>query len=82
MSIALLGVICLVVSVLGSVLLVGKRAHDEKPVRILFFMVYFWLLLFVQLTVLALVDYFGKKYGVDVIVLSALDFAKMNLPIG
>lgn len=45
-------------------------------------MVYFWLLLFVQLTVLALVDYFGKKYGVDVIVLSALDFAKMNLPIG
>lgn len=67
MNIVLIGGVILLISLFGGWLLAGRKNVDEKQVKILFFMVYFWLLFFVQIAVLALAYYFGKQYGLVVI---------------
>ena len=39
--------------------IMGRNKQVEKPVRVMLFVLYFWLLVFVQLTVLGTLYYFG-----------------------
>lgn len=67
MNIVLIGGVMLLVSLFGGWLLAERKKADEKQVKIIFFMVYFWLLFFVQLAVLAIAHYYGRQYGLEVI---------------
>ncbi|MBU2568975.1 MAG: hypothetical protein KJ725_02870 [Gammaproteobacteria bacterium] len=68
MNIALVGGLILIVSLVGGWLLSVQKKSEEKPIKIMLFMVYFWLLFFVQLAILAIVYYYDKKYGLEWII--------------
>ena len=54
MIFAIVGVIVLVISIVGGLLLVSRKASDEqRQTKILFFAVYFWVLVFAQLVLVA-----------------------------
>ena len=55
MNAAVIGVIIFVISVIGGVLLATHNASDQqRQTKILLFVLYFWLLTFVQLIITAI----------------------------
>jgi hypothetical protein len=55
MSVAITGVIILLVSVIGGLLLARRNATDrQRQTRILLFVLFFWALVFAQLLVVAI----------------------------
>ncbi|MGR9051256.1 MAG: hypothetical protein ACU84J_01270 [Gammaproteobacteria bacterium] len=52
----------LIVAVLGGWLSVRGRKTDEKPIKIVFFVFYFWLLAFAQMAIFALIYYILTRY--------------------
>jgi len=55
MNAAVIGVIIFVISVIGGVLLATHNASDQqRQTKILLFILYFWLLTFVQLIIAAI----------------------------
>ena len=67
MNVVLIGGSILIFSLLGGWWLAGRKLTEEKQLKIIFLMVYFWLLFFVQLAVLAIAYHYGKQYGIEVI---------------
>jgi len=54
MIFAIVGLIILVISILGGMLLVSRNASDQqRQMKILIFAVYFWVLIFAQLIIVA-----------------------------
>lgn len=55
MIVAIFGVTILMISIIGGVLLASRNATDQKrQTKILLFVLFFWLLAFVQLIVVAI----------------------------
>jgi hypothetical protein len=55
MIVVIIGVAILVISVTGGVLLAGRNASEQqRQTRILLFVLYFWLLTFAQLILVAI----------------------------
>ena len=55
MIVVIIGVAILVISVIGGVLLAGRNASEQqRQTRILLFVLYFWLLTFAQLILVAI----------------------------
>jgi hypothetical protein len=55
MIVVIIGVAILVISVIGGVLLAGRNASDQqRQTRILLFVLFFWLLTFAQLILVAI----------------------------
>ena len=54
MIFAIVGLIILVISIVGGLLLVSRNASDQqRQMKILFFALYFWVLIFAQLIIVA-----------------------------
>jgi hypothetical protein len=54
MIFAIVGLIILVTSIAGGLLLVSRNASDQqRQTKILFFALYFWVLIFAQLIIVA-----------------------------
>ena len=64
MGLAIVGSIIVLIAVVGGWLFVRNRKTDEKQIKIVFFVFYFWLLVFVQLILSALVYHFMTASGV------------------
>jgi hypothetical protein len=57
MIVAITGVIILLISIIGAILLAGRHAStQQRQTKILLFLLYFWVLAFVQL-ILAAIGY-------------------------
>ena len=55
MIVAIIGVTILVISVVGGMLLASRNAPDQqRQMKIILFVLYFWVLAFVQLIVVAI----------------------------
>ena len=55
MIIAIIGITILVISIMGGMLLANRNSSDrQRQTKILFFALYFWILTFIQLIVVAL----------------------------
>lgn len=55
MIIAIIGITILVISIMGGMLLANRNSSDrQRQTKILFFALYFWVLTFIQLIVVAL----------------------------
>lgn len=55
MIFAIIGAIILMISIVGGVLLAGRNASDQqRQMKILRFALYFWVLTFVQLIIVAI----------------------------
>jgi hypothetical protein len=55
MSVAITGVIILAISIAGGVLLAGRNARDgQRQMKVLLFILFFWVLVFAQLLVVAI----------------------------
>ena len=55
MIVAIIGVTILAISVIGGMLLASRNASDQqRQTKILLFALYFWLLVFVQLIIVAI----------------------------
>lgn len=63
MNFAVLGIIIFAVSVVGGWFWAGKKAIAEKQLKIIFFVFYFWLFVFVQLGLLGLGYYILNSAG-------------------
>ena len=55
MIVAIIGIGILVISIIGGMLLAGRNASDrQRQTKILLFSLYFWVLAFMQLIVVAI----------------------------
>ena len=55
MIIAIIGITILVISIIGGMLLANRNTSDrQRQTKILFFALYFWVLTFIQLIVVAI----------------------------
>ena len=55
MIVVIIGVAILVISITGGMLLAGRNAPDrEQQTKILLFVLYFWMLTFIQLILVAI----------------------------
>ena len=55
MNFAIIGVIILVISIVGGLLLAGRTASDQqRQTKILLFALFFWVLTFAQLIIFAI----------------------------
>ena len=55
MIFAIIGVVILVISIIGGLLLASRNASDQqRQTKILLFAVYFWVLTFAQLIIVAI----------------------------
>ena len=55
MTIAIIGITILVISIIGGMLLANRNTSDrQRQTKILFFALYFWVLTFIQLIVVAI----------------------------
>ena len=55
MIFAIIGIGILVISIIGGMLLAGRNASDrQRQTKILLFFLYFWILAFIQLIVVAI----------------------------
>ncbi len=55
MNIAIIGITLLVISIIGGTLLANRNASDrQRQTKILFFALYFWVLTFIQLIIVAI----------------------------
>lgn len=68
MNFGIIGAVILFVGVFGGWLLVRRRETEEKPIKIVFFAFYFWLLVFIQLALFSLVYYWMTHSGMNPVV--------------
>lgn len=61
MSVSFIAVLVILIAVLTSLFLVARKKDLEKYTRLLLFALYFWLVSFIQLIVIALVYSIGNN---------------------
>ncbi|MGR9116295.1 MAG: hypothetical protein ACU85E_11055 [Gammaproteobacteria bacterium] len=67
MNIVFVGGLIIFIASIGGWLFVRRRKTDEKQIKIVFFVFYFWLLVFLQLLLFGLAYYLMTKSGVNLL---------------